>query len=259
MRERRRVEPVARRLGVAGMGPGARDDRAEVEHHPAGGQRRPGERAWQGRCRAAVGTAQLVDQRDADHDHRHRQQEVARDDPRVEVGQDGDATDHRLQGDPQPDDERQPGRAAVRGSERREEAQHGDRGQGEGQHPVAELDDAVDAELAVGDVRRVGAARPRRAAEPRAGQANRGAGDDDADVGDEVGQRERPEVPGEPVEHGVHHSHLNVRAVSRVPTTAQAARTSRERPSTVASTSAARIASPSAPEGSHWTTVAADP
>ena len=68
------------------------------------------------------------------------------------------------------------------------------------------------------------------------------------DVGDQSrpGQRPQPALRA--------HSHENVRAVANVPTAAHPRRTARSRQLTVPSRKASRIASPSAPEGSHWAT-----
>ena len=57
-----RVEAVARGVEVAGVGAGAGDDRAEVEHRPAGGEHQPGQRADAAGGGLARGAAQHVEQ-----------------------------------------------------------------------------------------------------------------------------------------------------------------------------------------------------
>src|SRR5690606_11297859 len=67
-------------------------------------------------------------------------------------------------------------------AERREPRQADDGGDDEGDQTVAELDRAVDAEGRMADEGVLRAPRPSGAAQPRAGQAYRPAGDDDGDV-----------------------------------------------------------------------------
>ena len=141
------------------------------------------------RDRRAVALADPADQHDREADHRQRDQQVEGDDPRVEVGEHRDPADDRLGGDAERQQEGQPedGRAAVAPGDHEGRDRHG--GHHEGEHPVAELDRAVDAHGPVRHERLLGAPRPGRAAEPGAGQPDDPAGHDDQHVDDQRGHR----------------------------------------------------------------------
>ena len=177
---------------------------AEEQHDRADGARaegeRPRERVDDELARARDVVAGAAHERGRQRDEHHREQEVRHDGPRVESGQDGDAAEDGLGGDAGEDADRdavQP--AALRPvrehDPQRGEGEHGDDAR---QRAVAELDEVV--ELALGRAHRGErprlALRPRAAPEPAAGEAHDAAGDDDADLADEVGEQERPHPAG---------------------------------------------------------------
>ena len=206
LRDDLRVEPRAPGVGVAGVRPAARHDDAEHDDGHAHQRQDPGERPQRGGHgrTAPAGTVDRAAPEGVRHgEHADRGEEVEADDPRVEVGQHGDPTDHALHGDDQEHTERQeqqrPGVAVARAAvvaPGRDQGREGDRADHPAEHAVGELDDAVDAHLPVGDVGRVGAAGPRRAPEAGSGQPDGPAGDDDRDVGDDGGERQAPEQHG---------------------------------------------------------------
>ena len=179
-------------------------------------------------------------------------------DPRVEVGQHGDAADDGLGGDAERDDQREPAQvAATRTARPRRTCRSRPRPARRSASGCRTRSPSGRRSAPCGVKRLVGAPRPGRAAEPGAGEPDDAAGDDDADVDHD--RRPRPaaqpvvEVP-QPVTRSVDHSHLKVLAVRTVPSTAQTSSTPRSRQATPPSMNASRIASPSAPDGSHRTT-----
>ncbi len=183
-----RVEAVARRIGVARVRAAAGHDGAEVDHDPQDDVHRDdpaGGSAGRVRPRRTPRTAEH--EQDRGGDQQHRQDQVQRHDPRVEVGQHADAADDGLERHAEHDDQGEAALLPRRGGpapDRDVQADdHGD--EDVRQHPVAELDDTVAAQLAVRRERLVGALGPRRAAETGAGQAYEAAGQDDHGVGDD--------------------------------------------------------------------------
>ena len=111
-----RVQAGAPGVGVARVRPAAGDDGAEVEHDPGVGEHQPGQPAHARPApRVAPGRAASSTSSDADADDRHRHQQVQGHDPGVEVGEHGDAADHRLERDAEHDDRGQHQRAAPPG------------------------------------------------------------------------------------------------------------------------------------------------
>ena len=106
--------PLRGDVDVAGVRAGAGDHGADVQHQPAGGEGRPSARATAAPV-AGAGAGWSIRRRKQHRqpDDRQRAEQVERDDPRVEVGQHGDAADDRLGRDAQRED-RAPG-AAGRG------------------------------------------------------------------------------------------------------------------------------------------------
>ena len=200
--DRLRVEARAGGLGVAGVRPAAGDDGAEHEHGGGhGGDQDPGgaDRGRRGPARRDVTGALPEHVRQGDQ--QHRGEEVRHHRPRVERHPHGDAAEDALPGDAghhRHGGLQQPGHAVTL-PPRGEQRDDGDDAEHERQGPVAELDDAVVAHRPGRHVGLVGAARPRRAAQPRPGQPDEAAGADDPDVGDQRRER-RPAQHHRPVE-----------------------------------------------------------
>ena len=134
------------------------------------------------------------ERRGADQDH-HREREVGHHEARGELVDDGQAAEHGLGEHAERQREREQRQvAAERPAPEREHGheRHGD-ADDRADDAVAELDQRV------GLQRRVGvpvAARPVRAAEPRPGEAHRGAGQHDRRQRAERREREQLELPG---------------------------------------------------------------
>jgi hypothetical protein len=105
-----RVQAVARGFGVSGVRPAPGDHRAEVDDDDQRGEREAGECDRSGRHGCAAGPADENDEQHRSADQHHREEEVQRDDPRVEVGEHGDATDDALERDAECEHDRQPAR-----------------------------------------------------------------------------------------------------------------------------------------------------
>ena len=146
------------------------------------------------------------------------QQQVERDDPRVQVGEHGDAADHRLGRDAEREHEREP--RAGRGGRLRQAATNVAIATATSTKVSVRLPNSMAAwtsSAPCGRERRVGAARPGRAAEPGAGQPDRAAGHDEHDVGDQAwpSPAAQPAVGASDAARGSRgHSHVNVLAVS---------------------------------------------
>ena len=257
--ELQRVEPVARRVASPACGPEPVTTVPSVEHQP--------------RSTANVGQASAHDRPRA-HGGRRRVVEPVQEQHREPDRSPASSsrwndTTHGLRsvstvippstawaGMPSAsttDEPQQVAAADVR--QRGHEGGHRDRDQHEGQRPVAELDRRVHVERAVRRERPVGAPRPGRAAEPGAGQPDGAAGDDQHDVGDQGGPAERAQPAVGPT---------RVRPCSlprerpRGEDGADSGPDERARPGRARRrrrrSGALRIASPSAPEGSHAAT-----
>ncbi len=182
------IEAVALGGGVAGVRTAAGDDRAQDEHDSHQGSQpqhqQPQQRLGQ-QARRLVALGAAPEQQRGGRDHDHRGQEVHHHHPWVEVGEHGDAAEHRLQ---RHCAEQQPGEhgdvpATWPRTHRDDDGRHADGDQDGDQQPVSQLDPVV-----VGGrlVRGAGqAVRPGRAAETGVGQPDSTAGGDERHVGDQ--------------------------------------------------------------------------
>jgi hypothetical protein len=172
--------------------PAAGHQRAEHQDDGRDGGGAPheqGQRTTQQRLahtRLAGAQPQHRGQRDEDD----RDEEVRRDRPRVEAGEHGDPAEQRLRGDAEEGQDGERAQVSALRPPHRDDGGDGDRGEDEGEQPVAELDDAVAGQLGGGDEALAGAPRPGRAAQARAREPDGAAGDDDGAVRDGVGQGE---------------------------------------------------------------------
>jgi len=143
----------------------------------------PSERGLYGGCCPLQPAGSDLVGPDGDGDEHHGEKEVRHHGEGVELGHDSDRAERGLRQDAR---EQQPCRleqVAAAGAPRSQQSRH-DRGrENEGQHPVAELDDAVRAHLGGRHQAGVGAARHLGTAESGAGQPHRAAGHHDAGVG----------------------------------------------------------------------------
>jgi hypothetical protein len=159
-----------------------------AEHHSEGGKERDGgrHRPHDPRQGGVAGSEEpagpaesTINQQRGKHHQRHGHQEVQAHYPGVEVREHRDAADDGLRRNAGQEAEGQQEEVPALLAEVPQVHQHqgGDCCQGEGQEPVAELDEPVDAHLSGVHQGGVSAARPRGAAQPGCRQPDRSAGD----------------------------------------------------------------------------------
>ena len=168
-------------------GPGRRDDRAQEDGEGGGGHLEPAEgRAGRAPTAGRVGPAgrparwwstTALAMQD------HRQQEVGHHEAGLQLEQHGEPAQHDLADHAGHQPDRQPQQVLPAGTpdQRAEHGQHHRHRHQPGDRAVHELDHGVVLPRRHDPV--LGAGRPVRAAQPRAGQAHRAAGDDDEGQG----------------------------------------------------------------------------
>ncbi len=228
-----RVQAVTDGVGVAGVRAAAGHRHPDDDHRRAGHHGEPGQGPhcrWHHGHRRAVRLAHPAPQGVRDEQQQHRHHEVDADDRGMQLGTDGDPTDHRLCHDAEHDRQRQRHRTASPGTVCQGGQQGGarDQHQHEREQPVAELDRSVHAHLGGGGVRLVGAPGPGGTAQAGRGQPHRPAGDDDRGVRDDVGERQAAQQgagdrgavgslhEANPTQRSCHRSGDSARAVVRI-------------------------------------------